>query len=71
MRLFLSVYEAIKKSAPDCYHDFISQNYSIHCHDTRQSAFRDLFPAKLNTVQYGFKSIQCLGETYEISCLLQ
>ena len=61
LRLLSFVYEAINKSAPDCFHDFFSLNSSIHCHNTRQSTRGDLFLTKLNTLQYGLKSIRYLG----------
>ena len=61
LRLLSFVYEAINKSAPDCFHDFFSLTSSIHCHNTRQSTRGDLFLTKLNTLQYGLKSIRYLG----------
>ena len=68
MRLLSFVYEAINKLAPDCFHNFFSLNSSIHCHDTRQSTHGDLFLlllVKLNTLQYGLKSIQFGGKIME------
>ena len=59
LQLLSFVYGAINKSAPDCFHGFFSRNSSIH-HKTRLSSRGDLFLVKIDTLQYGLKSIRYL-----------
>ena len=49
LRLLPFVYEAINRLAPNCFHDFFSLNFSIHCHKTRQSTRGDLLQGKIST----------------------
>ena len=55
------VFKSINKMNPVCFHSFFSCTSSIHGYHTRHSYRADVFLTHNNSLQYGLKSIHCMG----------
>ena len=47
--------------APDYFHNCLSLDLTVHCHNPRQSSRGDLLLGNVNTSLYGLKSIRYFG----------
>ena len=53
-------YDSVDKTLPCCFHDFFLFSSSVHQYSTRQASQGDLYLSRMNSLQYGLKSIQYL-----------
>ena len=61
LRLLTFVYDSVNKTSPCCFHDFFLFSSSVHQYSTRQASQGDLYLSRMNSLQYGLKSIRYLG----------
>ena len=61
LRLLTFVYDSVNKTSPSCFHDFFLLNSSVHQYSTRKASQGDLYLSRMNSLQYGLKSIRYLG----------
>ena len=61
LRLLTFVYDSVNKTSPCCFHDFFLFSSSVHQYSTRQASQGDLYLYRMNSLQYGLKSIRYLG----------
>ena len=61
LRLLNFVFESLNKLAPHYFHSYFSINSSIHSYYTRHSTHGDIYIEKKNTLQFGLRSIRCMG----------
>ena len=61
LRLLTFVYDSVNKISPCCFHDFFLFSSSVHQYSTRQASQGNLYLSRMNSLQYGLKSIRYLG----------
>ena len=61
LRLLTFVFDSVNKTSPTCFHNFFLFSSSVHQYCTRQASQGDLFLSRMNSLQYGLKSIRYLG----------
>ena len=61
LRLLIFVFDSVNKTSPSCFHNFFLFSSSFHQYYTRQASQGDLYISRINSLQYGLKSIQYLG----------
>ena len=61
LRLLIFVFDSVNKTSPSCFHNFFLFSSSVHQYYTRQASQGDLYISRINSLQYGLKSIRYLG----------
>ena len=61
---FLSfVYESVSKMSLSCFHGFFGLLYNVHQYHSRQASRSGIFLTRRFTLEYGLKSVRCVGAT--------
>ena len=60
-RLLTFVYDSVNKTSPCCFHGFFLFSSSVHQYSRRQASQGYLYLSRMNSLQYGLKSIRYLG----------
>ena len=55
------VFESVNKTSRSCFHNFFLFSSSVHQYYTRQASHGDSYISRINSLQYGLKSIRYLG----------
>ena len=60
LNILTSVFKAINRLSPSCFHNYFQPNSNIHKIGTRQLSRSDLYKTVKNTTTYGLKSVHFL-----------
>ena len=61
LKLLSFVFDYVHGNLPLCFNNFFLLGSSVHHYSTRQADRGDLFLTRMNTLQYGLKSLHYLG----------